>query len=225
LGYFQLVREEVFADVCEKKGIKIVRRILGGGTGYVDSKQLLYDVIMGSEHIMTPIASNINRLYKYVLSGVVQGLREMGFKDVKLMPDFNSAIWLNGKKVSGTAATGLSGAQIVGGSLLVDFDFEALSQVFRNPYKNLKPGINSLEEGLTCINRELPKRIELREVKKAVQTGFEKALKIRLEKGRFTKQETRLIQELVPKFEKREWTYSMDLKADKLMPYDRIGGA
>jgi lipoate-protein ligase A len=225
LGYFQLVREEVFADVCEKKGIKIVRRILGGGTGYVDSKQLLYDVILGSEQIMTPIASNIDRLYKYVLSGVMQGLREMGLKEVQLMPDLNSAIWLNGKKVSGNAATGLSGAQIVGGSLLVDFDFETLSKVFRNPYKNLKPGINSLEEGLTCINRELPKRIELPEVKKAVQTGFERALKIRLENGRFTKRETKLIQELVPKFEKREWTYGMDLKADKLMPYDNIDGA
>jgi len=224
LGYFQLVREEVFEDVCEKKDIKIVRRILGGGTGYVDSKQILYDIILGSEHIMTPLASNINRLYKYVLSGVMQGLRELGFKKVELMPDFNSAIWLNGKKVSGNAATSLSGAQIVGGSLLVDFDFEALSQVFRNPYKNLKAGINSLEEGLTCINRESPQRIELPKVKEAVKTGFEKALEIKLENGKFTKQETKLLQELVPKFEKREWTYGMDLKAAKLMPYDTLDG-
>lgn len=225
LGYFQLVREEVFADVCDKRGIQIVRRILGGGTGYVDSKQLLYDVVMESEHTMTPIASNIDRMYKYVLGGVMQGLREMGFRDVELMPGFNSAIWLNGKKVSGNAATGLSGAQIVGGSLLVDFDFEALSQVFRNPFKNLKLGINTLEEGLTCINRELTKRKEMPEVKEAVKTGFEKALKIKLKNGRFTKHESKLIQELVPKFEKREWTYSMDLKAEKLMPYDKIDGA
>jgi len=225
LGYFQLFREEVFADECEKRGIQIVRRILGGGTGYVDSKQLLYDVVMGSDHIMIPIASNIDRMYKYVLSGVMQGLREMGFKDVELMPDYNFAIWLNGKKVSGNAATGLSGAQVVGGSLLVDFDFETLSRVFRNPFKNLKPGINNLEEGLTCINRELAQRVELPEVKKAVKTGFEKALRIQLNMGRFIKKETKLIQELVPKFKSRDWTYGMDLKIDKLMPYEKIDGA
>ena len=225
LGYFQLVREEIYADVCEKLGVKIVRRILGGGTGYVDPRQLLYDVVMGSDHIMTPITSNIERMYKYALRGVIQGLRELGLNEVALMPGYNNAIWVNGKKVSGNSATGLAGAQIVGGSLLVDFDFETLSKVFRNPYKNLKPGINAVDEGLTYINRELSRRVELPEVKKAVRTGFEKALNIELRNGSLTRRETKLVKELEPKFRSKDWTYNMDIKADKLMPYDKIDGA
>ncbi len=135
LGYFQYVKDEVYPEICEKLGVKIARRILGGGMGYVDQNQLLYDVVMGSEYKVTPVASSIERMYKHVLSGVIQGLRELGFTDVLLMPDYNSAIWLNGKKVSGNCATSLTGAQIVGGSLLVDFDFEMLEKVSRNPYK------------------------------------------------------------------------------------------
>jgi lipoate-protein ligase A len=225
LGYFQLVKEEVYADICEKLGIKIVRRILGGGTGYVDSNQLLYDVVIGTDHPLIPTSSNIERMYKYALRGVIQGLRELGLNDVVLMPDYNNAIWVNGKKVSGNSATGLTGAQIVGGSLLVDFDFETLSQVFRNPYKNLKPGINAIEEGLTCINRELSRRVELPKVKKAVRTGFEQALNIELRKKSLTRKETKLVKELEPKFASKEWTYNMDNKTEKLMPYERIDGA
>lgn len=225
LGYFQLVKEEIYADVCEKSGIRIVRRILGGGTGYVDRNQLLYDVVIGINHLMTPTSSNIERMYKYALRGVMQGLRELGFNDVVLMSDYNNAIWINGKKVSGNSSTGLTGAQIVGGSLLVDFDFETLCKVFRNPFKNLKPGITAIEEGLTCINRELTRRVELPEVKKTIKIGFEKALNIELRNGSLIKEETRLVRELEPKFASKEWTYNIDIKTEKLMPYDRIDGA
>lgn len=223
LGYFQYVKDEVYPEICEKLGVKIARRILGGGMGYVDQNQLLYDVVMGSEYKVTPVASSIERMYKHVLSGVIQGLRELGFTDVLLMPDYNSAIWLNGKKVSGNCATSLTGAQIVGGSLLVDFDFEMLEKVSRNPYKSLKSGITSLEEGLTCINRESKKNVSLKNVKVAVKTGFEKALNIKLKHGALIKEEEDLINELEPKFSSKEWTYHMDIKSQKLMPYPETG--
>lgn len=223
LGYFQYVRDEVHADTCEKLDVKIARRILGGGMGYVDQNQLLYDVIMGSEYVVTPVASCIERMYKYVLSGVINGLWELGFSDVVLMPNYNSAIWLNGKKVSGNCATSLTGAQIVGGSLLVDFDFEMLSKVSKNPYKNLKPGITSLEDGLTCINKESKKPFSLEDVKIAVIKGFEKALNIELKQGSLVKEEKELIKELKPKFSSKEWIYHMDIKSKKLVPYTKAG--
>lgn len=225
LGYFQLVKEEVYADVCEKLGVSIVRRILGGGTGYVDKNQLLYDIVIGTDHPIAPISSIIQRMYNYALRGVLQGLRDLGFNDVTLVSDYNNAIWINGKKVSGNSSTGLTGAQIVGGSLLVDFDFETMSKVFRNPFKNLKPGINSIEEGLTCINRELSRRIELSEVKKTIKSGFEKVLNTEIKYETLTRKETELIKSLEPKFASKEWTYNMDIKTDKLMPYDNVDGA
>lgn len=218
LGYFQLVKEEVYVDVCERLGVTIARRILGGGMGYCDENQLLYDAILGTDHIMTPISQNIEKMYRYVLRGVIRGLIELGFNDVTLMPDYNFAIWVNGKKISGNAATGLNGAQIVGGSLLIELDYEKLLKVSRNPFKNLKLGITSIKEGLTHINRELKRKVELYDIKDALKKGFEEALKIELTCGTLIDEELRLIKELEPKFSSRDWTYFMDTKSEKLMP-------
>ncbi len=218
LGYFQLAREEVYADACEKLDVKIARRILGGGTGYCDQNQILYDVILGADHAMVPTSKNIEALYTYVLRGVVRGIKQLGLDDVQLMPDYNFAIWVNGKKVSGNAATGLAGAQIVGGSLLIDFDYDMLMKIFRNPFKALKPGINYIEEGLTYINRELPKRVEINGAKVALKKGFEAALNIKLIYGSLIDEEVQLLKSLEPKFLSRDWTYLMDIKYGKLMP-------
>jgi lipoate-protein ligase A len=219
LGYFQLVREEVYADVCDRLGITIARRILGGGAGYCDQNQILYDAIMGANRIMTPTSSNIERMYRYVLQGVVKGLAELGFDDVMLMPDYNFAIWVNGRKISGNSSTGLNGAQVVGGSLVVEFDYDGLLKVVKNPFKALKAGIESIGEGLTSINRELKRKVEMFEVKDALKKGFEQALKIELTRGTLIDEELELIKELEPKFSSKDWTYSMDIKHDKLMPY------
>jgi lipoate-protein ligase A len=220
LGYFQRVKDEIYPEVCEKMGIKVARRILGGGTGYVDTNQLLYDVVTNSEHPLTFTTGNIERMYKHALIGVIQGLKELGFEDVVLKPDYNSAIWLNGKKVSGNSATGLSGSQIVGGSLLLELDYEALAKTFRNPFKNLKAGINTLSEGITAINLERKDKVTLDQVKAAVKVGFEKALNIKLTQGIFVKEELELIEQLKPKFASHEWTYHMDIKSSKILPYE-----
>ncbi len=204
LGYHQCVDDEVHIDFCDKRGIGVVRRILGGGCGFCDENQILYSVIGREEGI---IPRDIHAAYMKVLGGVVNALAALGAGG-RIEPARN-AVYTQGRKISGNAQGRFDGAVLVNGSLLLDFDFDLMDRVLKNPVKNLFP-VASAREGMITL-REMGVT-DMTEVKKLLRQGFENALGIRSQDGALAEGEIEESGRLLQKYLRHEWTYRMDIR-------------
>ncbi len=204
LGYHQCVVDEINADFCSRNNIGIVRRILGGGCGFCDENQVLYSVI-GREGDIIP--NDIQAAYAKVLQGVVNALNALG-PGGEIDPARN-AVYSKGRKISGNAQGRLGGAVLINGSLLLDFDFELMDKVLKNPTKNIRPVPHAKDGMITLKEMGI---MDMDTVKKALRQGFEQALGISSWNGRMTLQETDTANQLLDKYRQHDWTYRMDTK-------------
>jgi lipoate-protein ligase A len=204
LGYHQCVEDEINENFCREGGIGIVRRILGGGCGYCDDEQILFSVISRDDGV---IPHDIQEAYSKVLGGVVNALVSLGAGG-EIEPARN-AVYSHGRKISGNAQGRFDGAVLVNGSLLLDFDFELMDKVLKNPTKNLRP-VASAREGMVTL-RELG-IIDIDAVKNSLREGLENALGVSSCEGKLTESENELAAFLLEKYLLNDWTYKMDNK-------------
>ncbi len=204
LGYHQCVEDEINVDQCRNHDIGIVRRILGGGCGFCDENQILFSCIGKESGVIPP---DIRAAYTKVLGAVVNALYTLGTEG-KIEPERN-AVYSKGRKISGNAQGRLDGAVLINGSLLMDFDFELMDRVLKNPTKNLYPVANA-REGMITLKDIGVKDINF--AKKALRDGFEKALGISTYEGMLTQNEINAADQLLEKYRCHDWTYRMDIK-------------
>jgi lipoate-protein ligase A len=204
LGYHQCVEDEIHADFCNRSSIGIVRRILGGGCGFCDENQILYSVI-GREDGVIP--RDIRDAYRKVLKGVVNALEALGERG-EIEPARN-AVYSKGRKISGNAQGRIGGAVLVNGSLLLDFDFELMDRVLKNPTKNLRPVKHARDGMITLKDMGIT---DIEDVKRTLREGFEKALGISSEDGMLTESEAGMVEQLLDKYTQKDWAYKMDIK-------------
>lgn len=207
LGYHQYLKDEINVDYCMEKNIEVVRRNLGGGCGFCDDKQILFSCI-GKETGIIP--ADIQAAYKKVLGGVVHALFTLGAEG-EIEPGRN-AVYSSGKKISGNAQGRMFGAVLINGSLLLDFDFELMDKVLKNPTKNLYP-VNTARDGMITLKDIGITENEL--IKKALRDGFEKALCITTIEGELTENEIITSDKLLEKYKSIDWTYRMDIKRER----------
>ena len=221
LGYHQYVEDEINEDYCTDNGIQVIRRVLGGGCGFCDENQILFSII-GREG-SGAIPSNIQGTYSRVLKGVTDALGSLGF-DSELEPTRN-AIYSKGCKISGNAQGRFDGAVLVNGSFLLDFDFDEMDRVLKNPTKNLASGVQHAWDGMITLKDLLNgEGYDLNHVKNTLKNGFEDALGVESKKGVLTKSEIEISDRLVERHRKHEWIYRMDDKRRKRLEnkYKRI---
>ncbi len=204
LGYHQCVGDEINADFCNNNNVGIVRRVLGGGCGFCDENQILYSVI-GKEGGTIPC--DVQAAYTKVLSGVVLALEVLG-PGGEIEPGRN-AVYSKGKKISGNAQGRFDGAVLVNGSLLLDFNFELMDKVLKNPTKNLYPVEHAREGMITLKDMNVT---DVDTVKKVLRQGFEKALGIESQDGMLIESERDMADQLLSKYLQHDWIYKMDIK-------------
>jgi lipoate-protein ligase A len=220
LGYHQCVEDEINTGFCGASGIGIVRRILGGGCGFCDENQILYSVIGREEGV---IPRDIHDAYKKVLNGMVLALANLGPGGE--LESARNAVYSRGKKISGNAQGRLGGAVLINGSLLLDFDFELMDKILKNPTKNLRP-VEHARDGMITL-REM-RITDMADVKKVLRKGFEKALGISSVDGALTGSEVEMANELSDKYRRDDWTFRMDIrralrKKPDVPPAQRVG--
>jgi len=201
VGFHQSVREEIRLDYCRQNGIDINRRVTGGGAILFDESQLGWEVICDKAFFDVKIPNH--RLFRHLCEPVVTALRLLGVES-SFRP--RNDIEVNGRKISGTGGTESDDAFLFQGTMLTDFDVDAMLKSLRIPVEKLKAKeIDSVKERVTCLKWELGYVPELEEVKDAIQSGFMEHLGIRLEPGGLTGEEERLFNEKRAWFQSEQW--------------------
>lgn len=201
LGFHQSIREEIRTEYCAAHGIDINRRVTGGGAIFFDESQLGWEVICDKDFFQTRVPTQ--RLFRTLCDPVITALDLLGVKS-SFRP--RNDIEINGRKISGTGGTESDGAFLFQGTMLTDFDVDTMLKSLRIPVEKLKAKeIDSVKERVTCLKWELGKTPSLHRIKKAIKTGFEKHLGIRLESGGLSPDEERLFHDKVAYFQSSQW--------------------
>lgn len=149
VGKYQNVLEEINKPYADEHGIKIVRRMSGGGTIYTDLGGWQFTFIQHKD------AEEIE--FQEYIAPVVDALKEMGVAAV-----FNGRndLTIDGKKFSGNAQYRLEDCIVHHGSLLFDTDIEQMvAATTVDRYKILSKSIKSVRDRVTNIADHLPQAI------------------------------------------------------------------
>src|SRR5690606_21954363 len=116
IGSNQAVVNEVDQDWCIEHEIRIIRRMSGGGAVYHDQGNLNYSLLYDKSE--APLSGRF-------LEPVVAVLQALS---VPVEVGKRKVLWLNGKKISGSASHVSLQRELHHGTLLYDSDLEALQR-------------------------------------------------------------------------------------------------
>ena len=153
------------------------------------------------------------RLFRNLCEPVVLALRRLGIESA-FRP--RNDIEVNGRKISGTGGTDSDDSFLFQGTMLTDFDVDTMLKALKIPVEKLKAKeIDSVKDRVTCLKWELGTTPPLGDLKRAISSGFEKRLQIKLEPGGLTDSERRLFKEKLPRFRSVRWIESVKPRFQK----------
>lgn len=203
VGVNQNAIEEVNLNFVQDNGIKVVRRMTGGGAVYHDLNNLCYTVIAPNNTTENP--------YKEFSRPVVEYLNSIGIK-----AEFSGRndLTIEGKKISGNAQTVYKDRILHHGTLLFDTDLTVLEKALNpNKLKMQSKGIKSVRSRVTDIKSNLKKDMTLQEFRLGLEQFFLKSA----EKVEFTNQDICEIEKLVKdKYSTYDWNIGYSPKGQNV---------
>ena len=205
VGHHQSVEEEVRLDYCRTQGIEINRRLTGGGALYWGRKELGWEIYISKKDPRIP--SRIEDLYRRMGEAASMGLRHLGVR-AYFRP--RNDIEIQGRKISGTGGTELSGGILFQGTVLVDFDVDEMLRALRIPTEKLQyKEIESVKERVTCLKWELGRTTPIETIKAALTKGFKEAFGVGFENKPLTAEEENLLKTNLSYFSSRDYIFKI----------------
>ena len=192
VGTNQNAIEEVNLSYTESAGVKVVRRLTGGGTVYHDKGNLCYTII-------APYNADEDN-YKKFTAPVIEYLKSLG---VNASFSGRNDIVIDDKKISGNAQTVYKNRIMHHGTILFNADTEELTKCL-NPskIKMQSKGIKSVRARITNVLEHLPTKISIDEFKSGLKAQFLKDCA----SYEFSDSDYQKIQTLIDeKYSKYEW--------------------
>ena len=193
IGLNQNAYSEVNLAYLESHGIRLARRVTGGGAVYHDLQNLNYTFI-GREVTPQPM---------------VEALRSLG---VPAELTGRNDIYVEGRKVSGYARRVWHDRQIIHGTLMYDVDLDTLSRVLDVPGSKMEAkGIASVHSRVANLKDYLPQFASLDEV----QAALHRILAAGDGELSFGEERRAAVQRISDeKFSTWEWLYGRSREAD-----------
>lgn len=158
IGRNQNVLEEINRQYVEEHGIRVVRRMTGGGTVYHDLGNLNYSYITDYDDTVSMEA--FNAPVCRVLSSLGLNAQSSGRNDITV----------DGKKVSGVAQRIYKNRILHHGCILFDADTSVLSGALHaDPAKFLSKSVKSVSSRVVNIRSLLSEKITMEEFKRLVK--------------------------------------------------------
>ena len=167
IGTNQNAFSEVNLGYTEKEGIKVVRRLTGGGAVYHDLNNVNYTVI-------APYNRD-EQTFKLFSLPVIEYLKTLG---VNAEFSGRNDLTVDGKKISGTAETVYKNRIMHHGTLLFDTDIEKLSKaLIPNKLKIESKGIKSVKSRVANIKDLIKATMTIKEFVSGLCEFLKKGLK------------------------------------------------
>ena len=197
IGKNQNTIEEINRRYVEEHGIKVVRRLSGGGAVYHDMGNLNFTFIVNGED-----ASNMD-LHAFCRP-IARALNQLG---VPAKVNGRNDITIEGRKFSGNSQYIRGGRIMHHGTMMFDSDLMVLSECLRvSKDKHQSKGIKSVRSRVTNIREYLPRDITLKQYKEMLVRFMEEDSPM----GRhaFTKEEMARVEEIRRnRYGLWEWNY------------------
>jgi lipoate-protein ligase A len=204
VGYHQSIDQEVRTDFCKNNGIDINRRITGGGAIYFSPEHLGWEVIADFDQ---RFPQNIDRLYEKLCKAAVKGINYLGL-NARYRP--KNDIEINHRKISGTGGMSQGRSFLFQGTLLTDIDLNKMLRSLRVPVKKLSDKeIDSLEDRITTLKRELGYIPPIDEIKSSILKGFNEEFNISFQNSELIKFEKDEFEKNLSYFKSYDWVYGI----------------
>lgn len=147
VGYHQVASREVDRRYCDAHNIPVGRRMVGGGAVWLDHDQIFWHLIMPRRNMA------IDALYREFLAAPVAAYQRMGIPAVyRPVND----ILVGPRKIGGTGASTMEHADLLVGSIMMDFNTEEMARVLNVPSEKFRDKmVSSLKDYMTTVKREL----------------------------------------------------------------------
>ncbi|MHB8324821.1 MAG: lipoate--protein ligase family protein [Candidatus Dormibacteria bacterium] len=211
IGRHQELHREVDVAACQRLGLPVLRREVGGGAVYLDRDQLFFQLVW-HPHEMPP---QITEAFEYFARAPVECYRALGISGAHFAPV--NDLQVAGRKIGGLGAATIGQAFVFVGSIITAFDARAAASVLRIPDEKLRDKVaQSMEAYVSSLTRELGYRPAPRTVRRELVSAFERTLGDSLVPGELRDTE---------RLEYRRWVRQMRSSAwiDQVrMPPDRL---
>ena len=160
VGKFQNTAEEVNREYADAQGIRVVRRLSGGGAVYHDSGNLNYTFITDQKDL-----SDFN--FRVFTKPVLRALDALG---VQAAFTGRNDLVLDGKKFSGNSQYVKDGRILHHGCIMLDSNLEKVQNALRvRDAKFSSKSIKSVRSRVTTINEHAPQKISMEAFKNALK--------------------------------------------------------
>ena len=165
IGFFQRLLDAVDLEACRWYGVKVVRRITGGGSVYHDNLgEVTYSIAVPA-HLVENM--RVDESFRFLSRWLLYALEELGVEGG--YAGYNDIV-VEGRKVSGNAQVRRGGGVLQHGTLMYATRLSILVRVLRIP-----PGKRRvIQERVTTLSQVLGRRIERDEVIDAIVRGVKR---------------------------------------------------
>jgi lipoate---protein ligase len=204
IGRHQNTVKEINYRFIDENGIKVARRMTGGGAVYHDLGNLNFTYI-------TTFDSSGNVDFRKFACPVIEALKGYG-----LAPELSGRndILLDGKKISGTAQACIGKRLMFHGTLLYDINVENAGRSLNVKADKIEAkGVESVKSRITNIKPYLPKDCSIRDLKESILTSFAKSKNFSTKE--INPEDVRFITELKnSKYSTAEWIFGETSKGN-----------
>ena len=160
VGIYQNANNEIKHDAVKEKGIKVVRRLSGGGAVYHDMGNLNFTFITNQKEKGAAID------FAVFLNPVADALSKLG---ATAQVNGRNDITIDGRKISGNAQYIKRGRVMHHGTLLFDSDLTVLGSCLNvSKEKMAAKGVQSVASRVTNIKPYLAENIDMQQFKQAL---------------------------------------------------------
>ena len=172
VGYFDKTDEIIDLEKCKELNIPVIRREVGGGAVLLHPHQVFYQLILRKDKVPFKVID----AYKHFSQAVINAYKKLGV-EVEYRPINDIVVKKNKKKISGQGAADIEDMFVFVGGILLRFNTELMSKLFRVPEEKFRDKLyKSLEENISWIEKETGKLPTYEEVEEALIEEFSKLL-------------------------------------------------
>lgn len=197
VGKYQNTAEEINQEYVDTHGIRVARRLSGGGAVYHDMGNLNFTLIVNQEDL-----PDFN--FEVFVKPVVRALASFG-----VQAEFNGRndITIDGKKFSGNSQYASGGRLLHHGCIMLDSNLGAVSGALKvRDAKFQSKGVKSVASRVTTINANAPQPISMTEFKAALVREIFSGKPVN--SYQLTEEDQRAVQKLRDdKYATWEWNY------------------